>query len=730
MLIVLSVLLLLGCIGMTAFMLWANYRNVRLFKQAQSNFQRGDDISLDLAEEQLLQLIARDSNNEAAFMMLGEIAGKRKCYPEQVYYCAMAYRLNPLNSENKKKYIDSLCFARYFDRLEILLAQENSLDDRRSQLLLYAAGRSGNIHKYKTQRQADKGKGGSLGELAFLLFGREHLSAAQKLSALENFQVRDQDAFLRQEILAARTELYLEIQDTVQAEKSLLQAYEQNNYAFAPALGRFYADYRSFGKALEVFEKHLAVYHDQSVAVQTAEIYCLLNRIDKIAKLRADYQADSGSRAMLCNYYFDALTALAKKDAAGLQKLVAPLRGNINTPLAAFMFLCADIQNGSIPEIKASYETLLAGRDYLNLREQADNMLSGFLKTVFLKKNIPQEELLALAIKLYNRKPDIFTAKFILLTQKQSRSVNIILLKDALKRFGKDQGVIKIAVEYYLQHDPDEAGRLIAYYRQNFTQRAADMVPYEIILNMQKKDYEKVSALFRDNFRKELLPDYWNFASGSMREKDLIFLSRNKLYEPFCQALLHLKKNEISQACDLLENADAGNDLGLLFFAAKTLAENGRNQAALKKYALFPEKSPYTLAVLLNTAELHAENGTLPQALQFARKAYESQPDLPETQLCYADKLFRSGRLIEIPDIIKLSASPYRRKMEKLYIAGMEARIKATDFSKSPEKLRSLCETVLRIDAYNKTAVDCLIKVREAEFRKLSPEQQKMYRRD
>ena len=183
-LIILSVLILTGCVSMTVFLLFSNVRNVRLFQQAQSNFQHGDDASLDLAETQLLQLIAKDSNNESAFSMLGEIAGKRKFYPEQVYYCAMAYRLNPLSSENKEKYIDSLCSARYFDRLEVLLSQDSSLSDKHRQLLLYAAGRNGNINKYKQQlsrRDADN----RIGELALLLFVHKHLTVEQKLSALE-----------------------------------------------------------------------------------------------------------------------------------------------------------------------------------------------------------------------------------------------------------------------------------------------------------------------------------------------------------------------------------------------------------------------------------------------------------------------------------------------------------------------------------------------------------------
>ena len=165
-LIIFSMLILAGCISMTAFLLFSNVRNVRLFQQAQSNFQRGDDASLDLAETQLLQLIAKDSNNESAFSVLGEIAGKRKFYPEQVYYCAMAYRLNPLSNENKEKYIDSLCFARYFDRLEVLLSQDRSLSNKRNKHLLYAAGRNGSINKYKARYEGDK----SFIELAFLLF--------------------------------------------------------------------------------------------------------------------------------------------------------------------------------------------------------------------------------------------------------------------------------------------------------------------------------------------------------------------------------------------------------------------------------------------------------------------------------------------------------------------------------------------------------------------------------
>lgn len=720
-LIVLSVLMLIGCISMTVLLLFSNYRNVRLFKQAQSDFQRGDEESLTLAEAQLLKLIGNDSDNEAAFVMLGEIARKRKVYPEQVYYCYMAYRLNPLSRENKEKYIESLCFARYFDRLETFLSQDGSLDGKHSKLLLYAAGHNGNFNKYKTLFEADK----SFGELAFLLFKDRKQSGSEKLIELEKFG-NCEDPFLAQEILAAQTDLYIAEHDIDRAEKCLQQAYELNRYAFAPALGRFYAQYRSLGKALDIFEAHLAVYHDQSVAIQAAEIYCLLNKVDKISGLRTDYQADSGSQAMLCNYYFDALIALARKDMTGLKELAAPLRKNINTPLAAFIFFCADIQDDDLAAVQASYNTLLAHRNYLNLQEQADNILTEYLKKVFAGKNAGNEQLLALATTLYSRKPDAFIAKYILLAQKRSNSMNIVLLKDVLKRFGRDRGVLKLAIEYYLKNELAEAEHLIALYKQMFARRAGDMLRYEIILNLQRKDHEKVSGLFRQNFGPAILQEYWTFASTTMREDDLLFLSQDKFYEPFCKALLLLKKGDKDSACDLLEDADAEKNLDLLFFAARTLAENGRNQAALEKYALFPDKSPYKVAVLLNTAELYGENGSLTKALELSRKAYDLAPELPEAQLCYADKLYKSGNHAAITEVVKLSSSPYRVRMKKLYIAGMEARIKATDAGKSPEKLRQLCKSLLLIDAYNKTALSGLQKVQASTM----PEQKKRYRQD
>lgn len=709
-LIILSVLILLGCIGMTAYLLFSNYQNVRLFKEAQSNFSQGDEASLTLAETQLLQVIRNDSDNEAAFIMLGEIARKRKIHPEQVYYCFMAYRLNPLSSENKEKYIESLCFARYFDRLENFLAQESSLSDRQLQLLLYAAGRNGNISKYKTQPDS-RNNDNRLGELALLLFKHSHLSDKQKLAAIEGFR-SDDDLFLQQEVLVAQTDFYIATGEIDRAEECLRRACELNRYAFAPALGRFYSNYRNFGKALEIFEQHLSVYHDPSVAMQAAEIYCLLKQTGKIGELRARYQSDTGNRAMLCNYYFDALTALAQGDWNALKELTVPLRGNINTPLSAFMFFCADIQTGDIAALQSSYNNLQSRQSYLDLQKQADDILSNFLKNTFASGKTPWQKLIPPAILLYKRKPELFTAKLILLAQKRSNSINPVILKDALKRFGNDPGVIKLAIEYYLKHELPEAEHLITLYKQKFAASAADMLRYEINLYMQKKDHEKISALFRANFKPEILPEYWAFASTTMREEDLLFLSGNKLYGPFCEALLMIKKGDLSKGCELLKNADAGNNPALLFFSAKILAENGHHQSALDKYALFPPQSPYHLAVLLNTAELHAETGKLTQALTLARQAYNTAPDLPETRLCYADKLFRNGMMTQIPDIVKLStAGPYRRKMEKLWIAGMQSRLQECDINSQQEKIREICRQILVVDPANSVVHELLKKL-------------------
>lgn len=708
-LIIASVLILLGCIGATAYLLLSNYQNVRVFKNARNNFLRGTPEALTLAESQLLQVVRNDSDNEAAYIMLAEIAEKRKTYPEQVYYCYMAHRLNPLSQENKASYIRALWFARYFDRLENFLAQQYDLPDKWNQLLLYAAGRNGNFHKYKSQLTR-RDNDNAVGELAFLLFEYDHLSYTRKLAALKNIP---ENEWTTQEILAAGVELNLNSGDIDKAEQALEAAFKLNPYAFAPALGRFYANYRSLGKALPIFEKHLATYHDPMIALQAAELMCMVKRTGDIRKLRLQYQGDSGKSAMLFCYYLDALIAFANQDMAALKELLQPLRDNIRTPLARFMFFCADISGNNAAAVQESYQALLTDRNYPELQLRADEMLSTYLKHNFAKRSGDEDILLTLANLLYSRKKEPFTAKIILLAQKKRNSINISLLQDALSRFKQDQGILKIAIEYYLgQNDFGECGKLISSYRRNFPQNAADMLRYEIISALKKKDFDLASKLFRKAFAPEFLPEYWNFASVTMREIDLQFLSRVPAYAPFCQALLLIKKGNPAGACDILEKADAGGDLTLLFFAAVTLAENGRHQAALKKYALFPENSSYHLDVLLNTAELFAETGKLDRALDASEKAYKLAPDLAEAQFCYADKLARNGNYSKIPDIVKLrSSTPFAKRMKELWISGMQQKIKECNWENQREKVRELCRKLLAVAPGDAVALECLKKL-------------------
>ena len=707
-LIALSILILAGTIGITAFLLFSNYQNVRLFKQAQNNFLRGDIESLMLAEAQLLQLTRNDNDHEAAYITLGAIAEKRKFYPEQVYYCYMAHRLNPLSTENRNQYVKSLWFARYFDRLENFLAPRHDLSDKEKQLLLYSAGRNGNINKYKypfSRIASNK----SIGELAFLLFKQKDLSLGEKIAALDKMKGDD---FTEQEILAAKAELHLETGNITSAEKALLAAHKLNPYAFAPALGRFHATFRSFASALSVFERHLATYHDPVIALQTAEIYCLLKRTADLQKLRNQYQSDSGSQAMMLCYYLDALIAFSRDDLPALQELLIPLRKNIKTPLALFLFFCADLQEKNLSAIRETYTELITRRGYKDLQDRADIMLSDFLKSNLTAFQGKEEQILALANQLYARKKEAFTAKLILLSPLEEQNKKVSLLNDALKRFPHDPGLIKIAIEHYFTRDLGEYEKLIAYYKKKFPQKTAYMFRYELILGVKKNDFNAVSALFRKHYSPAILTEYWNFASTTMREDDLRFLSRDPLYAPYCRALLLIKKGDKKAACDILEKSEAQGNPSLLFFAAKTLAENGRNHAARDQYGKIPDQSPFQLDILLNSAEIFAEIGNPTRASDLAAEAYRMAPDLPDVQLCYADKLYRNEQWSKIPDVIRLSStSPHRKRMEFLWTAGMRQRILECDLNVQQERARELCRQLLSVVPDDSTALECLKKL-------------------
>ena len=707
--IAISILILLLSISMTCYLLFSNYQSVRLFNQAKNNFLRGDDNSLLLADSQLKQIIKEDTDNEAAYIMLGKIAERKKVYSEQTYYCYIAHRLNPLSQENKANYIKSLWFCRYFDKLENFLSLQSDSSDLDNQLLLYAAGRNGNFNKYKHLTKPSNGNN-SIRELAILLFQGKDLLATQKLSQLDKIKAND---FLKQELLAVKADLYLANNDLKNSEKALKEAHELNSYAFAPALGRFYANYRSLKQALNILEDHLATYHDPMIALETAEIYCLLKKTSSIEKLRNQYQLDSGNSAMLLCYYFDALIAFTKDDIAALPELLIPLRKNINTPLALFMFFNVSLYNEDLSSIVETYTALSTKRGYVPLQDKADNLLANFLKSKFTKFTNQEEQLILLTKLLYNRKPEAFTAKLLLLLQKKSNSTDQIILKDALKRFGYDAGIVKLAIEYYLNNDVLECQKLISYYKSKFAKNAQDMFRYEISLAIKTKNFNQISKLLQENYSPDILPFYWEFASSTAREKDLTFiLNKSKLYKSFCQAFLLLKKGQKVAACKLLEKSDAQNNLALLFFAAKTLAENNFIDSALKKYALFPEKSPYALDVLLNMAELFAEKQNLEKALELSSKAYKLAPLSEDSQLCYADKLYRAGQLNKITSIIKYSAtSRHYKRVKVLWIAGMEANIQDNLKENHIERTRELCRQLLTIDKQNKIAKNTLEKI-------------------
>ena len=143
-----ALLILLVTIALTVYLVFSNYRNVRLLQQAEGNFLRGDDHSLMLAEQQLRQYIQNDSDSERAFVILGRIAKRKKVFPEQVYYTHQAHKLNPLSKANESDYVESLLYAREFKRLETFLSNKSNLNNDEKSFLLYAAGQNGNISRY------------------------------------------------------------------------------------------------------------------------------------------------------------------------------------------------------------------------------------------------------------------------------------------------------------------------------------------------------------------------------------------------------------------------------------------------------------------------------------------------------------------------------------------------------------------------------------------------------
>ena len=704
-LIITALIVLVISIAFSIYLLFSNHQNVQLLKNAESNISHGDEASLSLAEAQLLQLISNDSDNERAFILLGKIAAMKKVYPEQLYYTFKAHQLNPLSDENEQAYIESLLFAREFPRLENFLSRKRGLARDRVIFLLYAAGKNGTFNKYSRIHKQLQNNPAALAKLTEMLFLAKNPPDENKLLSLK--QQSADDKFIQQEISAALVDVYLQKNNFDLAEKQLQEACELNEYAFSIALGRFYANFRSLGKAVEVFEKYLDFYHDPMVSLQYAELCCLLKKRDKIADIRRRYQTDSGERAMLLSYYFEALDRFAANDIKALRQYLVPLQKAINTPLATFIYLNTELDNSNLSGIFKYYNQLISQESYLDLQLRADELVLNFIKSN-LKTPLHKEVLFqTLAEKVYWRKPDALAGKFILLSSRSKSNFNLLLLTDLLNRFPQDHGVVKFAIEYYLKKDPAIAGNLIASFKTKFPAQKKEMLFYEIYLAANQNDDEKISTLFRKNFSPEIAARYWQFAIARNRTADLKQIAQIPLYKPFCEAAILLKEGKKESALDMLTHADAQQNFALLFYAASTLGENNRIQAALDQYAKFPENSPYKIEVLMNKAELLCEKGNMAEALRLSRQAYEAAPNRPETQYCYADKLHRTGQFARLTEIMTLSdRSPFREKMKYFLISALEHQLKNSDPQKTPDRVLNLYERLLRISPDNQIAIE------------------------
>ena len=81
-------LLLIGSVVVTAYLLFSNYQQARLFTQAKREFLRGSAESLALAKVQLLQVIGNDDDNEAAYG-----------FRDREYFKLKIYQLPEISSE-------------------------------------------------------------------------------------------------------------------------------------------------------------------------------------------------------------------------------------------------------------------------------------------------------------------------------------------------------------------------------------------------------------------------------------------------------------------------------------------------------------------------------------------------------------------------------------------------------------------------------------------------------
>ena len=660
------------------------FRDISKFKNYSKAVSLLDAGDYEAAREMFITVLSEDPNKEDAIAAMARIYHHFGDWRNEAFFRQRMMRLNPLNKEYYRDFLDTAFRARNFGSIYSLLnlkIMENpELTPEEGALYVISSVYSGHtstaktFFKERTKKKADYFSSTELGRLAELLLNTSDYNdervrlGVDSLNDIKDPQVRFETINTMLAYYAKRGGL----NSDEMIEKLLLQAVELNEYAGAPMLANYYFSHYRFADVIRVCDEYFKTKMNAVLPILYGDSCFLSGQPELIPPFANKLRALRGRQSKIIASYLDALYAFNEGDEARLRSAMLETGSTISTPLSSLIKLQLAVISDSSKEIQLLLDEILNGHPFLDFPQRARSIALEYLVKKTKSNKLSDPDILnkcaGIAALISTPDDDVSFLKRILLLDRFKRTVlKEEELSSAMDNYPGDPVLLRIAAEYYLKRgQPDRSMECISEYNSlEIEDKESLAILHVLALDRlgRKNDAEKeFRALVEGEEDGSILYFYYAFCIENKMLDSLKSLSSwleslpgdspNRTALPFVQAEILLSEGKKDQALSLFEKSPSDNPR-FVFHAATRLAEAGRHDAAFKRFLSVKDTYPDKALVNVNLSELYFGKGEMKKALACAKAAWEEDQNDLLSRYIYGKRLFEAEQYADVIAVLR-----------------------------------------------------------------------------
>ena len=459
-------------------------------------------------------------------------------------------------------------------------------------------------------------------------------------------------------------------------EAILKQVVDMNWFVGIPLLAKFYFSELKFSAVIKIAEPYLEDIEDIQLAVIYGNSCVFDGHPEKLIPL-ADHFRSFGRKYRAQTIYFEALYDFTQGEERfdALVRNMRALGGAVQTDLANLINLQIALNSDNMDTIYSSLSIIMKGKPFYDLQERARTQVRNYLGNK-LEENpsLAEDTRLARLAQLIST-PEIkdpFLMRLVLADLYRRNVVTRQIVEEYLNAFPTDPYLLQIAAEFELFYGNPE--RCVEYADRYYAQKDAKrstafdllhMLAMEVLGHIDEAAKEYTALVDNSEMDRGILFRYFRFCIQHQRVTELFNMAERldassvpelKELAPYFRAEVLLLRGNIVEALTMLSTARTDwQDFALQ--AADMFRENGWPDQALSRYLELLDTYPDQRLILADIAEGYLAKEMRRDALPYAERAWELDPDDSHAQYVYAKALAANGRYQDAERILRI---PYR----------------------------------------------------------------------